>query len=98
MVPIEGWITIDTAKTLFKSAGLDYAALKAAANKPGFKPVEMKGETLTADAHSTVTHMMTRNVVGVVKGAKHPNDFVLYTAHWDHLGVQARRGRAGQDL
>ncbi len=88
MVPIQGWITLDTAKALFKNAGLDYATLKAAANKPGFKAVEMQDETLTADAHSTITHMTTRNVVGVVKGSKHPDDYVLFTAHWDHLGVK----------
>ena len=88
MVPIQGWITLDTAKDLFKRAGLDYEQLKAAANKPGFKSVPMTGETLSADAHSTITHMTTRNVVGVVKGSKRPNEYVLYTAHWDHLGVK----------
>ncbi len=88
MVPIQGWISLDTAKDLFKRAGLDYLAEKAAANTRGFKAVEMKGETLSADAHSTVTHMMTRNVIGVVKGSKHPNDYILFTAHWDHFGVK----------
>ncbi len=46
MVPIQGWITLDTAQDLFKRAGLDYAQEKAAANKPGFKAVPMTGETL----------------------------------------------------
>jgi Zn-dependent M28 family amino/carboxypeptidase len=88
MVPVQGWITLDTTKKLFADAGLDYAQLKAAADKPGFKAVEMKGETLTADLHSKIDHMTTRNVVGVVKGSKHPDDYFLYTAHWDHLGVK----------
>ena len=88
MVPIEGWITLDTAKDLFKRAGLDYEQLKVAANKPGFKAVAMNGETLSADAHSTITHIKTRNVVGVVRGSKHPDQYILYTAHWDHLGVK----------
>jgi Zn-dependent M28 family amino/carboxypeptidase len=48
----------------------------------------MAGETLDAHAHSTIAHMTTRNIVGVVRGAKHPDDYVLYTAHWDHLGVK----------
>ena len=87
-VPIEGWITLDTAKDLFKRAGLDYEQLKTAANKPGFKAVAMNGETLSADAHSTITHIKTRNVVGVVRGSKHPDQYILYTAHWDHLGVK----------
>ncbi|HEY8696216.1 MAG TPA: M28 family peptidase [Rhizomicrobium sp.] len=88
MVPIEGWISLDTAKDLFKRAGLDYEAEKAAANKPGFQAVAMPGETLDAHAHSTIAHMTTRNIVGVVRGSKHPDDYVLYTAHWDHLGVK----------
>ena len=88
MVPVEGWITLDIAKDLFKRAGLDYERLKAAANKPGFKAVPMAGETLSADLHSKVDHMMTRNVIGVVRGSKHPNEYVLYTAHWDHLGIK----------
>jgi Zn-dependent M28 family amino/carboxypeptidase len=85
---IEGWITLDTAKDLFKRAGLDYETLKAAANKPGFKAVPMTGESLSADAHSTVTRIHTRNVVGVIPGSKHPDQYILYTAHWDHLGVK----------
>ena len=88
MVPIQGWITLDTAQDLFKRAGLDYAALKAAANKPGFKAVPMTGETLTVDAHSKITHLKTRNVAGMIPGSAHPDDVLIYSAHWDHLGVK----------
>ena len=88
MVPLEGWITLDTAKTLFARAGLDYLAEKRAANRRGFKPVPLQGETLSAELHFTVSHMKTRNVIGVVPGSQHPEDVVLYTAHWDHLGVK----------
>ena len=88
MVPIQGWITLDTAQDLFKRAGLDYMALKAAANKPGFKAVDMAGETLDVHAHSSFRLLNTRNIVGIVPGYKHPDQYVLYTAHWDHLGVK----------
>ncbi len=88
MVPIQGWITLDTARDLFKRAGLDYDALKIAANKPGFKAVDMTGETLDVHARSAITHLNTRNVIGVVPGTKRPNEYFLYTAHWDHLGVK----------
>jgi Zn-dependent M28 family amino/carboxypeptidase len=87
-VPVQGWITLDTARTLFKNAGLDYDAQKAAANKAGFKAVAMDGETMSVTAHSTISMMTTRNVVGVVPGSTHPNDYFLYTAHWDHLGIK----------
>ena len=87
-VPVQGWITLDTARTLFARAGLDYAAEKRAANTPGFKPVPMAGLKMSAELHSTVAHVNTRNVVGMVRGSQRPDEVVLYTAHWDHLGVK----------
>ena len=89
MAPVEGWITLDTAKDLFKRAGLDYDAAKAAANKPGFKAVPMTGVSRCRPMRIRLSHIIhTRNVVGVVRGSKHPDEYVLYTAHWDHLGVK----------
>jgi Zn-dependent M28 family amino/carboxypeptidase len=87
-VPVQGWITLDTARDLFERSGLDYDRLKAAANRRGFRAVPMAGETLSVEAHSTIAYVTTRNVIGVVRGSKHPDDYVLYTAHWDHLGVK----------
>jgi Zn-dependent M28 family amino/carboxypeptidase len=87
-VKIEGWVTLDTAKDLFKRAGLDYVTLKAAANKRGFKAVEMAGETLRVHAVSRIRHVKTRNVVGVIPGRKNPGDVVVFSAHWDHLGLK----------
>jgi Zn-dependent M28 family amino/carboxypeptidase len=83
---IEGWVTLDTAKELFKRAGLNYAEQKAAANRKGFKAVEMTGETLSADLHSSVDHLKTRNVAGIIAGYKHPDQVFAYSAHWDHFG------------
>ena len=88
MVPVWGWITLDTAHDLFSKAGLDYDKLKAAANQPGFKGVEMTGVTLDAHTHSNFKLLNTRNIIGIVPGIRRPNEFVLYTAHWDHLGVK----------
>ncbi|HEX4118904.1 MAG TPA: M28 family peptidase [Rhizomicrobium sp.] len=85
-VPIQGWITLDTAKELFNRAGLDYAKLKAAANKRGFRAMPMTGESLNATAHSAISHLKTRNVVSMIAGTTHPDDVVMYSAHWDHLG------------
>ena len=86
--PIQGWITLDTAKDLFSRAGLDYGKLKAAANKRGFKAVAMNGETLSAHAVSNISHVKTRNVIGVIPGKSHPGDVVMFSAHWDHLGIK----------
>lgn len=87
-VPVLGWMTLDLAHEVFQKAGLNYETLKAAANKRGFKAVPMPGLSLTATVRSTIAHLTTRNVIGVLPGAKHPTDYVLYTAHWDHLGVK----------
>jgi Zn-dependent M28 family amino/carboxypeptidase len=88
MVAIQGWIARDAAVELFKRAGLDYRQMKAAANRPGFRAVPMPGETLTADVHASATHFETRNVIGMVKGSVHPDQVILFSAHWDHLGVK----------
>jgi Zn-dependent M28 family amino/carboxypeptidase len=87
MVGIQGWLTIETTRELFKRAGLNFDKLKAAANKRGFK-ARMMNETLTVEAHSRISHMKTRNVVGVIPGREHPGEIFLYSAHWDHLGVK----------
>ena len=87
-VPVQGWIQLATARELFARAGLDYDREKRAANTPGFRPIPMTGETMSAELHSSVTHLETRNVVGLVQGSQTPGDVVLYTAHWDHLGVK----------
>jgi Zn-dependent M28 family amino/carboxypeptidase len=89
MVPVEGWITLATAKDLMARAGLDYVALKAAANRHGFHAVTMAGETLSASAHSAITRLKTRNVVGILLGVNNPGDVFIYSAHWDHFGRNA---------
>ncbi|MEQ1866138.1 MAG: M28 family metallopeptidase [Micropepsaceae bacterium] len=88
LATVHSWVTAEVAKDLFARAGLDYDKLRLAANKRGFKPIPMKGLKLNAVTHSTVSRMKTRNVVGVVPGADKPDEYVLYTAHWDHLGVK----------
>lgn len=85
---VHSWVTTEVAKDLFARAGLDFEEMKAKANKRGFKAVPMKGLRLTANTHSEISHMTTRNVVGVVEGRVKPNEYVLYTAHWDHLGIK----------
>lgn len=88
MIALRSWMTHDSAVDVFKRAGLDYESLKLAANKRGFKAIDMGKLTVSASMQSTVTRMTTRNVVGVVTGTEHPEDYVLYQAHWDHLGVK----------
>lgn len=88
-VPIQGWLTQDAARALFKAAGLDLAQLYKAAGKPGFKPVALPGTTLSTTLKSTIARKSSRNVIGLLPGSQAPDQAILYMAHWDHLGTHA---------
>ncbi len=85
--PIEAWVQRDQTVDLFKKAGLDFEALKKQAQTRDFKPVTLKGVTLSTAFKVEAKHVISHNVVGVLPGSKHPNERLIYTAHWDHLGV-----------
>ena len=80
-----GWMQLPKAKELFASAGKDFTALAAAAKVKGFKPVPL-GVTLSGGFSNGIRRQASRNVVGILPGTTAPQDVVLYTAHWDHLG------------
>jgi Zn-dependent M28 family amino/carboxypeptidase len=84
---IEAWIQRDLAVSLLKSAGLDFEALKKQAQTREFKPVELKGATFSADYAVDQQVITSQNIVGRVVGSKYPDETVIYSAHWDHLGV-----------
>ena len=84
--PFETWIQRDVAVRLFKNAGLDFEAAKQAARRRDFQPIDLKS-TVTATATAKVGTITSHNVVGIVPGKKYPNETVIYTAHWDHLGI-----------
>ena len=84
---VEGWIQRDNTVDLFKTAGLDFEALKAQAQTRAFKPVELKGVTFSADYEVDVQKIVSKNVVGRIVGAKRPGETILYSSHWDHIGV-----------
>jgi Zn-dependent M28 family amino/carboxypeptidase len=83
---VEGWITHAEAVRLFKQAGLDFAKLKVAAEKPGFKAVAL-GLKLSLTLHSTIQHKQSRNVIAELPGSKRPDEAIVYSAHWDHFGA-----------
>ena len=84
-IPVEGWISNDAARALFAAAGQDLAAMSAAARRPGFRAVPL-GLTGAAHLNNSIRREASRNVVGILPGATRPDEYVLYTAHWDHLG------------
>jgi Zn-dependent M28 family amino/carboxypeptidase len=86
--PMEAWIQRDLAVKLFQASGLDFEALKKQAQTRDFKPVELKA-TMSAHYAANVSTIISHNVLARLTGKGHPNETVMYTAHWDHLGVGA---------
>ncbi|HET9034266.1 MAG TPA: M28 family metallopeptidase [Dokdonella sp.] len=84
---IEGWIQRDTAVDLFKQAGLDFDAMKKKAQKRGFKAVTLKDATFSANYAIDSKVITSQNIAARIAGSKRPNETVIYSAHWDHLGV-----------
>ena len=86
---IESWIQRDQAVAMFKDAGLDFEALKKLAQTRDFKPVVLKGESFSASFKVDSKVITSHNIVGRIEGSKYPDQTVIYSAHWDHLGVGA---------
>jgi Zn-dependent M28 family amino/carboxypeptidase len=84
--PIEAWIQRDQAEALFKASGLDFEAEKKKAQARDFRPVPLKA-SLSADYAVDAQVITSFNVVGRLPGALRPEETILYTAHWDHIGV-----------
>jgi len=83
-----GWITDGAATTLLRQAGLELAALRQQASTRGFRPVPT-GITLDVAFRTQVSHLESENVIGVVRGSDPAlrDQYVAYSAHWDHLGI-----------
>ena len=81
-----GWLTNDAAQRLMSSAGKDLATLTAAAKRPGFKAVPL-GLKASVSLTNQIKRQASKNVIGVLPGRTRPNEYVIYTAHWDHLGI-----------
>lgn len=86
-VAVESWITLDRAKELFKAGGQDFDALKKAATTKDFKPVTLNARA-NFDVKNTLREINSNNVVAKLEGSDPSlkNEYVIYTAHWDHLG------------
>ncbi|MBL8536553.1 MAG: M28 family peptidase [Hyphomonadaceae bacterium] len=81
----EGWMNNDVAMETFRRARLDFAELKARAQRPGFRAVRMN-LTASMTLETRVEQRTTNNVVAVLPGRERAGEVVMYSAHWDHLG------------
>jgi Zn-dependent M28 family amino/carboxypeptidase len=85
---LEGWITEARARQLMELAGQDFDALKAAAVRRGYRPVPL-GVTATGSVRNEIRHKRSPNVAGLMPGKDRPDEYVVFMAHWDHLGLDA---------
>jgi Zn-dependent M28 family amino/carboxypeptidase len=89
-VAVEGWITHEMAQQLFKAAGQDFEKLKTAAASKDFQPVPL-GMKAQMEIHNTLRTLDSHNVIAKRTGSdsKLKDQYVIYSAHWDHFGIGA---------
>ena len=87
-VNVEGWITTERTRQLFGALGLDFDSMKKAAVRKDFKPVFLKAHA-KLELEQKIRRIESNNVVGKLEGSdpKLKDEYVIYTAHWDHLGI-----------
>jgi Zn-dependent M28 family amino/carboxypeptidase len=86
-VEARSWITLDAAKKLLSACGQDFDALKKSAITKEFRPVEINGKA-NIDIKEQLRSFKSHNVIGKLEGSdpKLRDEYIIYTAHWDHLG------------
>ncbi|MEP7109569.1 MAG: M28 family metallopeptidase [Ferruginibacter sp.] len=84
---IVGWISSDAGNKLLAAAGVD-SSLFAKADKPGFKGLPLNIR-LSTSMQVKASYDKSQNVIGKITGSKYPGETIIYTAHWDHLGIGA---------
>ena len=83
-VAVEGWLTLDAAKKVFADAGLDFDQEKANAMQgPYSKAMDIKA---SVTVNNTFKKSESNNIIATLPGAEFPDEHIIYTAHWDHLG------------
>jgi Zn-dependent M28 family amino/carboxypeptidase len=95
---MRGWMQRATAERLFADAGLDFEAAKAAAQQPGFKAYPIEGATLSIRFDVAHSQIQSRNVVGLLRGASRPDETVIVSGHWDHLGIAPKPDARGDAI
>jgi len=83
----EGWLTLAGAEALFTAAGLDYGEMKFAASLAGFSAVPLDGIRASMSVETELRESSSQNVIAAIPGSARPDESIVYTAHWDHLGI-----------
>jgi Zn-dependent M28 family amino/carboxypeptidase len=90
---LEGWIQRDEAIRIFSAAGQDFETLKRRAQTREFRPVPLGNASFSASYQLRKQTIRSKNILGRLPGTTHPNETILFGAHWDHLGVGAPDAR-----
>lgn len=83
--PFTGWVSSASAKKILDAAGMD-TTLFAKADKKGFKAVPLNVKFSTS-MKVRAEYNKSHNVIAKITGSKYPDEYIIYTAHWDHLGI-----------
>jgi Zn-dependent M28 family amino/carboxypeptidase len=85
---VEGWMTLEKARELFAMTGKNFDVLEKAAARRDFRPVDL-GVKASLALHNRIRTIESKNVVARLEGSdpKLRDEYVIYTAHWDHLGI-----------
>ena len=84
-VQVEGWVQGRVAREIFTAAGFDYEALAQAATQPDFEAVPL-GTTASVAVSNYIQRSESKNVIALLPGSERPDEYIIYTAHWDHFG------------
>jgi Zn-dependent M28 family amino/carboxypeptidase len=93
---VEGWITSEAGSKVAALAGQDLGALRQRAAQRGFKPLAL-GLTASGGVRNLVRRANSANLVGIIPGRERPDEYVVYMAHWDHLGKAMSFAGGGGD-
>ena len=92
-----GYLSNAMSRKILACAGVDLDAERKAAEQPGYRARELKGLTFSTAFDVEVRRTLTHNVVAKIPGSKHPDEYFVYTAHWDHLG-RGKPDKTGDDI
>lgn len=85
-VALQGWISQDGARRLFQTAGVDFDQAVEAAKQPGFKAIDLKAHS-DVKLQNSVYIAPSHNVAAILPGTDLRDEYVIYSAHWDHFGI-----------
>ena len=96
-VTLEGWIRDESLNDVLNFTGFDYDGLKQIALEKTFSAFPLRGLTLSSEIHNKVRYLQSHNIAAIKKGNVRPDEYILFMAHWDHLGMMELT-EPGQDI